>query len=96
MTAITKINFLTLLITCCSLMCKGQAYTDLKDQGYRGPVKIVVTKIYSDISYKNKRWVLNDSLHPNTVLSEYYISMPDLCIVAMSKAVVQKQSERNK
>lgn len=72
MTAITKINFLTLLITCCSMTCKGQSYTDLKDQGYRGPIKIVVTKIYSDISYKNKRWVLNDSLHPNSVLSEYY------------------------
>ncbi len=67
-----KPYFLTLLATCFWLLCKAQVYTDLKDQGYRGPTKIIITKFYSDISYKNKRWTVNDSLHPNTILSEHY------------------------
>ena len=72
MATIKKPYFLTLLATCCSLLCMGQIYTDLKDQGYRGPAKLITTKFYSDISYKNKRWTVNDSLHPNTILSEHY------------------------
>lgn len=68
-----RILFSTFLFSSvCSFVCSGQVYNDLKDQGYTGPVEIVTTKFYSNISYKNKRWIVNDSLHPQTVLSEYY------------------------
>lgn len=68
-----KILFSTFLFTSvCSFVCSSQVYKDLKDQGYKGPVKIVITKFYSDISFQNKNWIVNDSLHPHTVLAEYY------------------------
>ena len=80
MATIKKPYFLTLLATCCSLLCMGQIYTDLKDQGYRGPAKLITTKFYSDISYKNKRWTVNDSLHPNTILSEHFNKQGNLTL----------------
>ncbi|HWR34186.1 MAG TPA: hypothetical protein VN451_11695, partial [Chitinophagaceae bacterium] len=47
-----------------SLLTKGQSYTDLSDQGYNGTISQIVSKFFSEISLRNGKWYVTDSLHP--------------------------------
>jgi len=55
-----------------SLLSSAQTYSDLRDQGYTGPVKQVTTKFFSAISLHNGKWNVNDSLYPGIVLIETF------------------------
>ena len=66
-------KYILVTITLCfSLLCKSQSYTDLKDQDYHGAVKQVVTKFYSAPTAPGNGWQIQDSLHPQTTLVEYF------------------------
>ncbi len=67
-----KCHFLLLFIAGLSCLSNGQVYSDLKDQGYQGSVKQVITRYYSEISLHNGKWFVIDSLHPGIVLTEYF------------------------
>ncbi len=61
--------FLTCLTSC---QTQSQVYTDLNDYGYKGKIKSVSTKFYSNINQKNDIWEIEDSLNPRTTIINYF------------------------
>ena len=51
---------------------KSQSYNDLNDYGYKGKIKSITTKFYSDIIQEQDNWEIQDTSKPRTTISNYF------------------------
>jgi hypothetical protein len=66
-----KLIFL-LAISLMGCQAKSQVYTDLNDYGYKGKIKSITTKFYSNIVQEKDKWEIQDTLTPGTIISNYF------------------------
>jgi hypothetical protein len=66
---ISAFLFLTCIVTC---QGKSQIYNDLNDYGYKGKIKSISVKFYSNITQQMDKWNIKDTLNPRTTIISYF------------------------
>ncbi len=61
--------FLTTLLGC---QTKSQSYNDLNDYGYKGKIKSITTKFYSNIIQKEDRWNIEDTSNQRVTITKHF------------------------
>ena len=67
-----KILIFLLATTLTGCQTKSQVYNDLNDYGYKGKIKSITTKFYSNILQEKDKWEIQDTLIPRTIILNHF------------------------
>jgi hypothetical protein len=67
-----KIILLLILTSFTGWQANCQSYNDLNDYGFKGKIKSITTKFYSDIFQEQGNWEIQDTSKPKTTISNYF------------------------